>query len=188
MPIAYIHARQLKLVRVCDQQAAAAAAAQNVQNAGVLGAPRHGSAAGVPRGRTTPGSFGLGVQQQPQQQQQQRTNPGFGQAMQVTAAAACRSESGIALCTFTWTMELSNSTSTSVTRDQHSTAAPADSWETSSRAMLFVQLQGVTGRSSSGLLGEGGAAAYIRRAQSSPGGYSHVNGSTLDQQQQVQIA
>ena len=53
--------------------------------------------------------------------------------------------------------------------------------------LRFQQLQGAAGRSSSGLLGEGGAAAYIRRAQSSPGGYSHVNGSSLDQQQQVRV-
>jgi hypothetical protein len=53
--------------------------------------------------------------------------------------------------------------------------------------LRFQQLQGAAGRSSSGLLGEGGAAAYIRRAQSSPGGYSLVNGSSLDQQQQVQV-
>ena len=68
---------------------AQAAAAQNAQSAGALGGPRHGSAAGAPRGRATPGSYGLGVQQP---QQQQRTNPGFGQAMQVTAAASCKSE------------------------------------------------------------------------------------------------
>ncbi len=49
--------------------------------------------------------------------------------------------------------------------------------------MSQLQAPGLAGRSSSGLLGEGGAAAYIRRAQSSPGGisgapggYSLVNG------------
>lgn len=66
------------------------------------------------------------------------------------------------------------------------TARPFSSTDRSLTPYNSKQLQGAAaGRSSSGLLGEGGAAAYIRRAQSSPGGYSLVNGSALDQQQQV---
>ncbi len=165
---------------------AAAAAAQNAQNAGALGGPRHGSAAGQPRGRAKPGSYGLGGQQP---QQQQRTNPGFGQAMQVTTAASCRSERRLCVCSPRPQRRRSYlffCHAQSVTRITHRLPCQL-TYGKQADALRIQQLQGAAGRSSSGLLGEGGAAAYIRRAQSSPGGYSLVNGSSLDQQQQVRV-